>query len=169
MLYCCCCCCCGFSEVHDRNNQNVSSKLRSQLNSVTPFLPVSKPKWLKRSLKCASLAFSFSNLWNNNFLANSYNSVSKAFNFLTLLLCFGAKWFNVELDTVTLCWSNGMAKRKLNVSSKTYWDICKIEYWKKCQHNHLNCKLNEAKSIPFDIQSGQNKTWQLNCVWHWLT
>lgn len=134
-----------------------SSKLRSQLNSVTPFLPVNRPKWLKRSSKCTSLAFNFSNLWNNNCLANSYNSISSAFNWCTLLFSFGVKWFSVELETVVLCWSNGMAKRKLNVSSNTYCDIYKENKGFIRNGWRRNYK-DSIFFVPFDIQLVQNRT-----------
>lgn len=74
----------------------------------------------KKSKKCKV----FTHLWNINFFANSYNSMSSAFSFSIFLLCSGVRLFNVVVDTVLLCCSNGIAKRKLNVSSNMYCDIC---------------------------------------------
>lgn len=103
--------------------QIVSSKLRSQLNSVTPFLPVNKPKWLKRSSKLGSLAFSRSNRENKSCFPYEYSSSSNEFSCLATFFWRVDKRLRVELLTVELCWSNGIAKRRLNVSSNTYWDI----------------------------------------------
>lgn len=62
-------------------------------------------------------------LWNKSFLAKAYNSVSNALISSILRFCSDRKTFIVELETVELCCSNGIANRKLNVSSNTYWDI----------------------------------------------
>lgn len=70
-------------------------------------------------------------LWNNNFFANAYNSVSSAFSSSIFCRWSGLRLFIVELETVALCCSNGIAKRRLNVSSKTYWEICKVNEWRR--------------------------------------
>lgn len=147
----------------------VSSRFRSQLNSVMPFLIPNKPKWLNLSSNIVSLAFSFLNLWNNSFFANSYNSMSSAFNCSTLWRCSGRRCFSVELDTVELCWSNGMAKRKLNVSSNTYWEICKR--WMRTKWNSLSFSYmvfrmkNWCDALLFDIRWVRNRTWPLGFAW----
>lgn len=81
-------------------------------------------------------------LLSNSVLANSYSSMSSAFSCSMWRFWSGRKWTIVLLDTVELCCSNGMAKRKLNVSSKTYWDI----YTKK-KHFIL---YNEKRNVLFD-------------------
>lgn len=59
-------------------------------------------------------------LWNINFLANAYNSISNAFRLSICFRCSDAKLFIVVVDRVVLCCSNGIANRKLNVSSNIY-------------------------------------------------
>lgn len=83
-----------------------------------------KGKRMRESEKVEKKFKVFTHLWNINFFANSYNSMSSAFSFSIFLLCSGVRLFNVVVDTVLLCWSNGIAKRKLNVSSNMYCDIC---------------------------------------------
>lgn len=150
----------------------VSSRFRSQLNSVMPFLIPNKPKWLNLSSNIASLALSFSNLWNNSFFANSYNSMSRAFNCSTFSRCSACKCFNVELDTVELCWSNGMAKRKLNVSSNTYWEIWNETGKIVCvRQRRIPFISNDLMflALLFDIRWARSRTWPLNFVLHWPT
>lgn len=71
----------------------------------------------------------FTYLCNNNFFANEYSSVSSAFSSSIFCRWSGRKLFIVVLETVVLCCSNGIAKRRLNVSSKTYCEIWNNECW----------------------------------------
>lgn len=83
--------------------------------------------WEKKTKTFNFLIKLKTHLWNSNFFANEYNSKSKAFSSSTFRLCSMAKLFIVVVETVVLCCSNGIAKRKLNVSSKMYCEIYKYK------------------------------------------
>lgn len=66
---------------------------------------------------------------NKSPLAKSYSSKSSELSRLIWATSAGDRAAKVAPDTVTLCCVKGTAKSRLNVSSNTYWDICRRNVW----------------------------------------
>lgn len=133
-----------------------SSSILSQ-SSSTPPRPLSSPKWANLSSNWGSRAFNLAKRWYINFCAKSYSSRSSAFNFFTVSTWSGRNVDRVMLDTVALCWSKGTAKRRLKVSSNTYWLSCKIlRNW--CKKTKRYWLWEDNMDIPSDVQSIQKRT-----------
>lgn len=117
----------------------------------------------------------FTYLCNNNFFANEYSSVSSAFSSSIFCRWSGRKLFIVVLETVVLCCSNGIAKRRLNVSSKTYCEIWNNECW-MTNTPHQNditiadllifCQSKVGHGCKITLCAGQH--YSVSFVWgHW--